>query len=130
MNESPAHNWQGVPTRYSARWQEIFQSSQEIMNLAAACPVCGHSSLHRWYQVGKSLDRVISGMRFVASGALWEWCSTCRCYEHSSCMVPEWWSCALEVNLSSLTAEPTAIEDALQSGQNPYQGNNADSAAT
>jgi hypothetical protein len=58
---------------------------------------CETNRYHRWYQIGESIDRVIEGREFVATGGLWEWCSSCHCFEHYSGLVPEWWSCDLEV---------------------------------
>jgi hypothetical protein len=106
--------WVGVPAAYWAKWTEIYQQSQECLNLSQPCPVCGAVALHRWYQIGKPVERVIEGMKFVAEGGLWEWCSSCHSFEHYSGLVPDWWSCDLEVNVQELTALPTAIEAARQ----------------
>lgn len=106
--------WFGVPCNHEAEWMRIFQESQESLNLSAPCPICGRVALHRWYQVGKPIDLVIAGKKFVAEGGLWEWCSSCHCCEHSSCLVPEWWSCSLEVDTANLTASPTVIEEAME----------------
>jgi hypothetical protein len=71
-------------------------------------------ALHRWYQVGSPINRIINGRKFVATGALWEWCSSCHSFEHYSSLVPDWWSCDLEVDCKKLTALPTAIEEAME----------------
>jgi hypothetical protein len=106
-------DWVGVPNKYEAEWQRIFQGSQECLNLSTPCPICSAVALHRWYQVGKPIHRVIKGKRFVATGGLWEWCSSCYCFQHYSGLVPDWWSCDLWVNVQKLTALPTAIEEAI-----------------
>jgi hypothetical protein len=113
--------WRGVPLDRIAEWQAIFQPSREILDLSAPCPICGVGALHRWYQVIKPEERVIGGMRVVGRGGLWEWCSGCRCFEHYSCFVPEWWSCDLKVDEGSLTALPTAIEAAIRERERRLQ---------
>lgn len=107
-------SWTGVPYEYLAEWQRVYQASQESSNLSLPCPICGAVALHRWYQIGNPIDRVIEGRRFIATGALWEWCSSCRHFEHYSCLVPDWWSCNLEVDVKNLTAFPTAIEETMK----------------
>jgi hypothetical protein len=105
-------NWQSVPQRCQAEWQQIYQSSQESLNLSEPCPVCSAVSLHRWYQKGKNIKQVIEDREFAAHGGLWEWCSNCHSFEHYSCLVPSWWSCNLKVDVKKLTLLPTAIEEA------------------
>ena len=107
------YNWVGVPAEYDVAWLQTFDLSQESLHLSAPCPVCGINALCRWYQVGKPLDRVIEGARFTASGGLWEWCRNCHSYKHYSCLVPDWWSCDLAVDIKQLTALPIAIEEAI-----------------
>jgi hypothetical protein len=106
--------WVGVPEEYWAKWTQIYQQSQECLNLSQPCPVCGAVALHRWYQVGKLIERVIEGIEFMAEGGLWEWCSNCHSFEHSHGLVPAWWSCDLEVDEQKLTALPIALEAATQ----------------
>jgi hypothetical protein len=107
-------DWSGVPDEYQAEWQRAYEESQESINLLVPCPICGVVALHRWYQIGRPTNRVIKGIKFVAHGGLWEWCSSCRSFEHYSGLVPEWWSCNLEVDTKNLTALPTAIEEAMK----------------
>jgi hypothetical protein len=106
--------WGGVPEAYWTNWAKIYQQSQECLNISEPCPVCGSIALHRWYQTGKTIERVIEGVEFIAEGSLWEWCSNCHSFEHSRSLVPAWWSCELEVDEQKLTALPTAIEAARQ----------------
>lgn len=106
--------WRGVPLEFVPQWRRVFQATQEILDLTAPCPLCGSHSLHRWYDLYRTHERVFEGKRFVGDGGLWECCSACRCYEHYSAAIPEWWSCDLEVDLTRVTHEPTAIEDARQ----------------
>ncbi|MEZ2276562.1 MAG: hypothetical protein ACBR12_06565 [Microcoleus sp.] len=107
-------NWTGVPSEHKTAWQEVFQASQESLHLSAACPVCRVAALCRWYQIGKPIRKEIKGVRFVASGSLWEWCSNCHIFQHSSCLVPRWWSCDLDVDKKKLTDTPKAIEEAMK----------------
>jgi hypothetical protein len=115
MDKQPPHSWKGVPLEKLEQWTAIFNASQEGVNLAAPCPVCGSPTLHRYYQVGRPTNRIIAGQRFVAEGASWEWCSTCRSYEHGRSLVPEWWSADIVVVSGKLTAEPEELQKAVQS---------------
>lgn len=108
------HSWQGVPQEKRNEWYSIFDASHEGINLSIACPVCGTPTLHRYYQVGRPIERCIEGNRFVAVGASWEWCSTCFCYEHATVLVPDWWSERLQINEQDLTAEPEVLEEAVR----------------
>jgi hypothetical protein len=110
---SKEYNWEGVPPEHQAAWLKIFLSSHELLHLSAPCPVCSVESLCHWYQIGKPIDRVIEGARFTASGGLWEWCRNCHSYQHYSCLVPDWWSCDLSVDIKQLTTLLTAIEEAI-----------------
>jgi hypothetical protein len=107
-------DWNGVPLERVAAWNEVYSLSQEGVDLSASCPVCGSRTLHRYFLVGKPGVVVRRGRRYVASGAGWEWCSSCRSYVHFSGLVPEWWSSDLRVESSELTAEPEALERAIQ----------------
>lgn len=106
--------WTDVPDEYQVKWQQTYQGSQESLNLSTPCPICNAVTLHRWYQIGKPTARVIEGRKFVAAGGLWEWCSSCHSFEHYSGLVPDWWSCDLDVDVKNLTALPVAIEQARQ----------------
>jgi len=118
MNSINTPKWNGVPLHLVEIWNDVFQKSPETLNLSSPCPVCGSIALHRWYQIGRPIDKIARGQRFIARGALWEWCSACRTYSHSSALVPEWWSSCLVVNEADLTAEPEAIEKAIREQKN------------
>jgi hypothetical protein len=90
--------WTGVPTSYLQKCDEIFNASKELLNLSSPCPICGEHQLHRWFQVGKPAEKIINGNRFIAQGSLWEWCSSCKSYVHSSAYVPDWWKTDLQVD--------------------------------
>jgi hypothetical protein len=107
-------SWASIPPESQKRWHEVFAASQVGSEVAGACPVCGEHQLHRYYQVGRPVQRESGGQRFVAMGGLWEWCSNCRTYEHASALVPEWWRPDLQVDEHQLTAHPDAPEAAVQ----------------
>lgn len=108
--------WRGVPLALDREWQAVFQATQEILDLAAPCPVCGSCSLHRWYDLNRERVTEFEGKKFIGGGGLWEWCSACRCYEHYSARIPEWWVCSLKVDASMLTHDPAAVEAARLGG--------------
>ncbi|UJB68484.1 hypothetical protein HRE53_18405 [Acaryochloris sp. 'Moss Beach'] len=111
---SQRNDWCGVPLDYLQEWDRIFIASKDSLNLSAPCPICKAVALHRWYQVGQPKLQTVGGNTFVATGGLWEWCSSCRSFEHLSALVPEWWACDLKVDEAALTAKPTAIEEAMK----------------
>lgn len=99
--------WKGVPLEFDREWRETFAASQESLNLSIPCPICRQSTLYRYYQRPKS-------GRIHSIGSLWEWCSGCRTYEHSSVVVPEWWvPPQLDFDPLKLTAEPEVLEQAI-----------------
>lgn len=104
--------WKDVPLELDREWQKVFQATQEILDLAAPCPVCGASSLHRWYDLHRKREREFEGKKFIGDGGLWEWCSACHCYMHYSAAVPDWWACDLRVDMFKLNHNPSAIEEA------------------
>ncbi len=106
--------WKGIPLEYASAWRRIFNFNREGLDLSDPCPICGNRTLHLFYQILRPVDKTIGGNLFVAEGGLWEWCGTCRHYEHLSALVPEWWSCDLAIDISKLTAEPEAIEQAIR----------------
>jgi hypothetical protein len=107
-------DWHQVPYEHLASWQDVFQASREMVDLSAPCPICGAPALHRWYLVGHPHEFVYEGTKYVAHGALWEWCSSCGSFVHCSSSVPEWWSSDLEVDTSKLTYVPDALEEAIR----------------
>jgi len=107
--------WTGVPQEKLTEWTEIFINNKEGINLSDKCPICGSINLHKYYQLGRRVEKVINGNKFIGHGGLWQWCSSCYHYEHLSAFVPEWWHDTLEINEEFLTAEPEILEKALQS---------------
>ena len=96
--------WKGVPEQHLKAWYQIFQSSREILKLSAKCPMCGNTSLYRWFLLSDVETR---------RGGGWEWCRTCKRFEHYSAKVPQWWECDLAVNTHELTPYPDVIERAI-----------------
>lgn len=112
-------HWRSVPDAARDAWSQAFAVPGGAavgsvgVDVAMPCPVCGEARLHRYYQRGVPLAAGV-GAAFVARGALWEWCSACRCYEHASALVPAWWRCDLAVDEGELTALPDVLEAALR----------------
>ena len=105
-------DWRGVPLEHINVWHQIFSRSREALDLAEPCPVCGAIALHRWYHVRELRARDVNGAFFRGRGGLWQWCSSCGCYEHAQALVPLWWNSDLQVPQTVLTHAPEAIEAA------------------
>jgi hypothetical protein len=104
--------WTQIEQEIAVKWRSIFHKSKIGINVDGDCPICNKATLHRWYLVGRPIEQIIEGNKFVAQGDLWEWCSSCKVFEHYSSLVPDWWKCDLEVNLKELRFTPNVIEGA------------------
>jgi hypothetical protein len=67
---------------------------------------------------------VFRGARFKGHGRLWEWCSTCRTFEHfRDGFVPEWWVEPYSVERQLLRYDPEPIESARKLAAARIDGN-------
>lgn len=104
--------WCGVPSEKKAEWQRVFAASTEGLSVSAACPCCGQHGLHRYFGRASPLREARAG--YAGRGSSWEWCTSCRAYEHASCLVPSWWRPIQGIAEHELTAEPEQIEMQLK----------------
>lgn len=110
------NNWHGVPLDHVAAWRETFNKMlpSEGAHPSSACPVCGEITLHRYFSLEKLQPRVIREVRYKGPGSYWEWCSSCRSFEHMSGYVPFWWNFDIPgIDRSKLTAIPDLIDRAM-----------------
>ncbi|WP_157757493.1 hypothetical protein [Corallococcus macrosporus] len=68
--------------------------------MPAQCPRCAHEAVHAYFHARP-------GGRL---GGCWVWCSSCRAYTHGSSRAPAWWRNLEDVEESSLTAAPVALD--------------------
>jgi len=109
--------WLGVPLERMEAWQLAFATMPLAEDLMAPCPVCGLTSLHRYYDAPLSPHESQQHIEAARPGGLWEWCSRCLAYEHSTALAPAAWRSRLPVDHSQLTAEPEALENARRSAE-------------
>jgi hypothetical protein len=103
--------WLPVPIVMRPKWRAIFNQSKEILDVTGACPVCGDSTLHRWYASDQPAHRIFRGEEFAASGRLWEWCSTCDSFEYyPDGFVPAWWAPPFVLDIPPGARTPEPIE--------------------
>jgi hypothetical protein len=119
-------DWKDIPDEHWSEWSKIFGNSHApSLNLSEPCPVCQAKTLHRWYMVGKSAKPFLSkyGVISHATGALWEWCSTCGSYAHYSARVPDFWSPPIDfhVDTSQLRTLPWMLEDMRQEWERQHK---------
>jgi hypothetical protein len=114
--------WTSVPEQLAARWAESFAVPSDGSQVAGNCPVCGAEGLHRYYCTGQPIDAHHWQGRYIAKGALWEWCSSCRTFEHASALVPSWWRSDISIAAELLTATPDALEDAVEANHEAASG--------
>ncbi|WP_157978441.1 MULTISPECIES: hypothetical protein [Nocardia] len=95
------------------QWRRRFNASWNSAEVPGSCPVCGSATLHRWYVQEDSDATVLHGVLYKGRGRLWEWCSTCRTFEHlMDGFVPAWWVDPYPVAPESLRYDPGPIEAA------------------
>jgi hypothetical protein len=109
-SDSVFPRWHDVPEEKVRVWREAFDASTEGTDLRASCPVCGEQTLHRWFYLHRVQLSVSDGRAWQGRGSQWQWCSSCRSYEHSSGLVPDWWIPTFEIPLEVLKHDPDAIE--------------------
>jgi hypothetical protein len=118
-------DWKEVPSSRLEEWESVFQSSRESLSLSHSCPICSAETLHRWYAPGQPIDILQNGIRYIARGALWEWCSTCGSYVHYSAKVPDFWNppSNFQIDKNELGVVPWAVEHARQKMEQQQQKN-------
>jgi hypothetical protein len=112
----PGLEWKGVPLEHWSAWRELFNLRHQgnAMHLACACPICDAETLFRYYALGRVQPGEIDGNKYRGPGSYWEWCSSCRSFEHMSAFVPEWWKVEpLNIDHSKLTALPDLLDEAI-----------------
>lgn len=115
----PSTAWRDVPEAFGREWSAIFTSSKEVVDLAASCPICGQLTLHRWFYLHRARPSSLFGEAWQGEGSQWQWCSTCGCYEHSSGLVPGWWTSPWKVAVEDLLHDPGVLEAQLRSRATP-----------
>jgi len=102
--------WKGVPEEYAKKWVKTYSDNKEGAHLSDSCPICNHKELHRYYQMGKPIDRIVDSNKYIATGAEWQWCGFCRHFEHMQSLVPDWWKCDLQIDGNKLTVIPAVLD--------------------
>jgi hypothetical protein len=102
--------WTEVTRSHRSEWRALFNVGAGP-HVDGACPVCGATTLHRWYVLDEDLPRELRGIRFSGPGRLWEWCSTCHSYEHyRDGTVPASWVEPWPADRDELRFDPGPIE--------------------
>ncbi|MEV0568454.1 hypothetical protein [Dactylosporangium sp. NPDC050588] len=108
-----SRSWTTVPDPQMSAWGDVFDASEEGETLSAPCPVCGATTLHRWFDLHRVDPRTVAGRPWQGRGSQWQWCGSCRSYLHSSGLVPMWWRTDIEIDPSVLTHQPGPIDDVV-----------------
>ena len=84
--------WSEVDESSWRDWRSVFNDARGP-DLDANCPICLRSgSLHLYYAIDTASERTVNGVRYLGSGARWEWCSACQKYAFlPDGLVPSWW---------------------------------------
>ncbi|MEO3974223.1 hypothetical protein AAFN69_10150 [Streptomyces sp. CAU 1734] len=105
--------WREADTEVHPLWRRTFNQDWTGPDVAAPCPVCGNTGLHRWYLLENARPRKYDGIEFAGRGRLWEWCDSCRTFEHyPDGSVPSWWSAPYGPGIPDPGRTPEAIERA------------------
>lgn len=110
--------WWEIDKAAYKEWRRIFNEDWSGSRVSSPCPVCSMRTLYRWYFLESRESKVLRGRSFTGRGKLWEWCSTCRSFEHyPDGYVPDWWATPYEVDPSVLRRDPGPIEEARRSSE-------------
>lgn len=113
MNERTP--WREADAESYTAWRRIFNAGWTGSDVPDPCPVCGSRTLHQWYMQDDTDAKVLRGVRYKGRGRLWEWCSTCRTFEHyRDGFVPVWWMEPYHVEPGHLRYDPGPIEAARE----------------
>lgn len=103
--------WQGVPLEAVCSWQKAFAETPTGYRVHAPCPVCKAPTLRRYFYLGRVDPLQVNGIAYQGRGSLWEWCATCRSFEHAQALVPLSWTAApLQVDHAQLTPVPDLLD--------------------
>jgi hypothetical protein len=106
-------DWRELDLEHRSSWRRIFNEDWKNDSPEAACPICSHHTLHRWYKQESVQAKVLRGQSFIGHGRLWEWCSTCHAYEYyPDGFVPAWWKEPYPVDPALLKYDPGPIDAA------------------
>ncbi len=93
------------------RWRRIFNGDTRGAEVHGACPVCGSTTLHRWYSIEQAVSSTRGSKVYIGRGRLWEWCSACRSFEYyPDGYVSDWWSARYSVEPAALRYDPGPVE--------------------
>ena len=93
-------------------WRQVFAASRDDVDVVETCPVCGRQTLHRWFYLERAMPTRDAVGSWQGRGSEWQWCSSCRSYEHYVGLVPDWWAEPFTIDLEELYEDPGPIEDA------------------
>lgn len=115
-----SEDWHEVDDHLRPAWRRVFNENPGVSDLAPACPLCTHPTLHRWYRLEKERPGVLGGVTYKGPGRLWEWCSRCRNFEYyPDGHVPEWWAPPFDVADELLRYDPGPLETARSAAGRP-----------
>jgi len=108
--------WSTVPDEREEEWCRVFSGIYGTVppKVLEACPVCRAPTLRYYFTVGRRSRYDLRGRPTLGLGSSWEWCSSCRRYQHQSCFVPDWWSPPYAVDERLLTTKPERLDAALR----------------
>ncbi len=92
------NDWYSIQDDEFSKWAELsamLLSSSEFKKLI--CPSCDLEKIRFFFLRHRIGNR----------GGLWLWCTACKKYYHSSCIVPEWWNDVSEVPYEKIESDPT-----------------------
>lgn len=104
-------DWQGVPIEAVESWQKAFAETPMGYGVRGPCPLCRAHTLRCYFYLGR-VDAVrVNGIDYRGRGSVWEWCATCRSFNHAQALVPLSWAGApLRLDHAKLTPVPDVID--------------------
>lgn len=104
------NNWTDIPDSDFSRWASLTDAVYRCdLQPLRVCPGCGATGSLRFFYMRHRL----SGQQIYPSerGGFWIWCSACRLYAHTRCIVPDWWPDVPGVPYEHLVPEPELLNE-------------------
>ncbi len=109
-NMESRQTWQDVPMEHYRAWMQVFNPHPHQHLLTEACPICGSQTLVQYYHLAGLNKRADCPPDILGSGSLWQWCFTCRHYQHYSALISRQWVQPFAIPNEAITVDPDGIE--------------------
>ncbi len=90
-------DWYSIQDDEFSKWAELSTKIISSKKFKLICPSCDLEEMRFFFLRHRTGNR----------GGFWLWCSACKRYYHSSCLVPDWWNDVPEAPYENIESDPT-----------------------